>query len=60
MPGLGIIRAGIPLGYVCLFYMLLEAYLRVKEEKKNSELVGVCAVTGFIGGLLIRRFSPLK
>jgi len=23
VPGLGIIRAGIPIGYICLFYMLL-------------------------------------
>jgi hypothetical protein len=60
VPGLGITRAGIPIGYVCLFYLLLEGYLRLKEDKKNSELVSISTVTGFITGLLIRRFSPLK
>lgn len=30
VPGLGIIRAGIPIGYICLFYMLLEGYLHIK------------------------------
>jgi hypothetical protein len=60
VPGLGIIRAGSPLGYICLFYMLLEGYLRMREQKKNSELVAVCSITGFLTGLLIRRFSPLK
>jgi hypothetical protein len=60
VPGLGITRAGLPLGYLCLFYLMLEGYLRVREQKKNSELVAVCAVTGFLTGLLIRRFAPLK
>ncbi len=60
VPGLGITRAGLPLGYLCLFYLMLEAYLRVREGKKNSELVTFCAISGFITGLLIRRFAPLK
>lgn len=60
VPGLGITRSGIPLGYVCLFYMLLEGYLRVREDKKNTELMGICALNGFLTGLLIRRFAPLK
>jgi hypothetical protein len=59
VPGLGITRAGLPLGYICLFYIILEGYLHFKG-KKNSELVGLCAISGFMSGLLIRRFAPLK
>jgi len=36
IPGLGITRAGIPIGYICLFYLLLEGYLYWQEQKKNS------------------------
>lgn len=59
VPGLGITRAGIPIGYICLFYIFFELYLSQKG-KKNSELMGVSAVTGVLAGLLLRRFSPLK
>jgi hypothetical protein len=59
VPGLGITRAGIPIGYVCLFYLLLEVYLWQKG-KKNSELLSISSVCGFIFGCLVRKFSPLK
>jgi hypothetical protein len=36
VPGLGITRSGIPIGYICLFYMLLEGYLYWQDNKKNS------------------------
>ena len=35
VPGLGITRVGIPLGYVCLFYLLLEFY-QWSLGKKNA------------------------
>ena len=60
VPGLGITRGGIPMGYFCLFYMLVETYLWLQNEKKNSELVASSAITGFLFGLLVKRFSPLK
>ena len=60
VPGLGITRAGIPIGYICLFYMFLEGYLWMQKGKKNSELLTSSILTGFLFGLLVRRFSPLK
>lgn len=60
VPGLGITRAGIPISYICLFYMLLESYLWWRGDKKNSELILSSVLTGIIFGLFIRRFSPLK
>jgi len=59
VPGLGITRAGIPIGYICLFYILLEGYLWQKG-KKNSELFTISSLTGFFFGCLVRKFSPLK
>lgn len=60
VPGLGITRAGVPLGYIILFYVLFELYARKEKGKKNSELVLSSTVMGFLFGLLVRRFSPLK
>lgn len=60
IPGLGITRAGLPMGYICLFYMMLEGYLRLGMEKKNTELVASSTLMGFIFGILVRRFAPLK
>jgi hypothetical protein len=58
--GLGVTRAGIPIAYICLFYLLLEGYLWSQQGKKSSELVVSSALMGFLFGLLVRRFSPLK
>ena len=60
VPGLGITRAGIPIGYICLFYVLLEGYLWWRGDKKNSELMASSCLAGIVFGLLIRRFSPLR
>jgi len=59
VPGLGIIRGGIPLAYICVFYLFLETYLW-QTGKKNSELMGLSVLTGILSGLLLRRLAPLK
>ena len=59
IPGLGIIRAGLPLGYLCLFYLLWEGY-HWYLGKKNSELTAASVLTGVVMGLAIRRWAPLK
>lgn len=59
VPGLGIVRRGIPIGVLCLFYLMLEIYLSY-YGKKNSELTLSSVILGFATGLITKKIIPLK
>ena len=58
VPGLGITRKGLPIGYLGIFYAIIEGYLAY-YGKKNSEVVLAQAITGVVFGLVLRRFKPI-
>ena len=58
VPGLGITRKGIPIGYLGIFYSFIEFYLAY-YGKKNSEVVLAQIVTGIIFGLVVKRYRPI-
>lgn len=58
VPGLGIVKPGIPIALFCLVYTLIEAGFYFKGSR-NSEIVGLSILNGVVFGLIFRRFRPL-
>jgi hypothetical protein len=58
IPGIGIVRAGIPIAFFCLLYSGVEIFYNWREAK-NTELVLVNCLAGILYGLIIRRYFPI-
>lgn len=58
VPGLGIIRAGVPIGMIAVAYSLLEALFYLKGAK-NSEVILAEVVSGILFGVVLRRLKPI-
>lgn len=58
--GIGIVRGGVPIAYICLAYLLFEGKKNLERKKKNAELTMTCVVSGIVAGLILRRVLPLK
>lgn len=58
LKGKGIVRSGLPFGYLCVVYSLLEFFFYAKGSK-NSELVLAEVCAGIAMGLILRRVKPM-
>jgi hypothetical protein len=56
--GKGIVRRGLPFGYLCIFYALLELFF-YRNGSTNSEVVLAEVCTGVLMGIALRRIRPL-
>lgn len=59
IPGLGVVRRGLPVGFLTVIYLIANAGAYYLGETRNHEVVGVDLAMGIIFGLILRRFRPI-